>query len=112
MDLVSSDSVSYRRPQTPCPEIPVPAFRFRPTSLAILAPGSTHHSPIPWASVTITGKNVAPSSLSITEQVRTDGNGQLFLPKGFTTGQYVMDLKFLGDGAITPSTAKFEVTVN
>jgi hypothetical protein len=69
-------------------------------------------TPIPWGSVTITGKNVAPSSLPIAAQVRTDANGQLFLSSAFVPGQYVMDLKFLGDGTITPSTVKFELTVN
>jgi hypothetical protein len=69
-------------------------------------------NPVPWGAVLVNARNVASPGVPITAEIRADGSGGLFLPNRVTPGLYILDLKFLGDGAITPSTVKFELIVN
>jgi hypothetical protein len=69
-------------------------------------------NPVPWGAVLVNARNVASPGVPITAEIRADGSGGLFLPNRITPGLYILDLKFLGDGAITPSTVKFELIVN
>jgi|GEM_PF-6514160 len=69
-------------------------------------------NPLPWGAVLVNARNVASPGVPITAEIRADGSGGLFLPNRVTPGLYILDLKFLGDGAITPSTVKFELIVN
>jgi len=94
----------------------LPASYFEPVSSASVAGQfailhQTNGPVMPWGAVLVIGRNLASSDRLLVERIRSDENGRLFLPAGFEPGRYIMDLKFLGDGAITPSTVKFELTV-
>jgi len=44
-------------------------------------------------------------------QVRTSKHGDVYLPSALPPGVYIVDLKFVGDGTITPSVVKYRLTV-
>ena len=80
--------------------------------------------PIPWASVRVVSTRITPGTqvlpngtqvlTEIREKenydwVRTDDDGQVHLP--LRTGTYIVDLAFLGDGALAPTQTSFVLSV-
>jgi hypothetical protein len=67
---------------------------------------------IPWGSVAIAGRNLASQQPAPYGTLfRSDQTGRLTLPANYVPGQYVMDLRFEGNGTIAPSETKFLLTV-
>ncbi len=67
---------------------------------------------LPWARVLVTIYERDTRTLKQNGvQVRTDGSGKLRLPFVLAQGKYVVDLKFVGDGSISPAIAKYSLEI-
>jgi hypothetical protein len=79
-------------------------------AIATLRTGSG--TALPWGSVRVEATEVQTAERAVNVQIRTNGDGQLFVPPSLKNGlTYILDLKFLGDGEVTSSVAKFRLEV-
>lgn len=69
-------------------------------------------APSPWSRVWVTARTWDGDALQANNvQVRTNAAGEIVLPAGVPPGTYVLSLSFRGNGADSPSAAKFRYDV-